>query len=33
MRVVERVSFWLVCVALGSLAIVGGVVLFVAVPA
>ncbi|WP_323677099.1 undecaprenyl-diphosphate phosphatase [Halorubellus sp. PRR65] len=33
MRVVERVSFWLVCVALGSLAIVGGGVLYVAVPA
>ena len=33
MRVVERVSFWLVCVALGALAVVGGGVLFVAVPA
>lgn len=28
MRVVERVSFWLVCIGLGSLAIVGGVAVF-----
>jgi undecaprenyl-diphosphatase len=28
MRVVERVSFWLVCVGLGSLAIVGGALVF-----
>jgi len=33
MRVVERVSFWLVCVALGSLAVVGGGVLSIAFPA
>jgi len=31
MRVVERVSFWLVCIGLGSLAIVGGALVF-AVP-
>ncbi|WP_458206769.1 undecaprenyl-diphosphate phosphatase [Haladaptatus sp. NG-SE-30] len=29
MRVVERVSFWAVCVGLGSLAVVGGVALLV----
>jgi undecaprenyl-diphosphatase len=33
MRVVERVSFWLVCIALGSLAVLGGAVLYVTVPA
>lgn len=30
MRVVERVAFWGVCVGLGSLAVLGGVLVYVA---